>query len=235
MLTIKELESACHLYGQETNFDESYRDFLNRTNNAPDLSRPDHRDALLRWLRRWYCRQFAVAYHELASAEIRTWYEEHITTLVPAEKNLWELTERELLSVGEAYESLSGRTASYRGQDEHGTRVRVGPAGSSKILFALRPRAFLPWDAAIRERLGYGPDAQSYVSYLGQLKVLLLRDVAPICRHHSFSLTELPQRLNRPLSSVPKIIDEYLWVTLTADRQEPNPCVVQRLTNPSPR
>ena len=234
MLTLKELETACHLYGDRTNFDESYRDFLTATNNTPDLSRPDHRDALLHWLRRWYCRQFARRYSKLSSQELLTWHGEHITSLVPPDRHLWELPDGELRSVGKAYESLSGRTASYRRRDKHDIRIRFGPAGTAKILFALRPRAFLPWDIKIRKRLGYGKGGHSYVSYLGELKVFLLRDVAPICRHHNLSLTELPQRLKRPRSSVPKIIDEYLWVTLTADLQEPNPCVVQRLTNPSP-
>jgi len=235
MLTLKELETACDPYGDRTNFDQSYHEFLRSTKPRPDLARREHRDALLRWLRSWFLLQFAVAYHELASEEILTWYNEQLDNLVPFTRQIWDLGKRDLCCTGDVYESLSGRIACYRHRNGHRFPVRVGPAGTANILFALRPHAFLPWNAAIRDELGYGPDAQSYVSYLGQLKVLLRRDVAPICRHHNLSLTDLPQRLNRPLSSVPKIIDEYLWVTLSAGRQDPNPCVVQRLTNPSPR
>jgi len=238
MLTLEELESACHLYGDRANFDTSYHEFLRSTDRWPDLARREHRDALLRWLRKWSLWQFAVDCHDLASEEILTWHNEQMDNLVPFTRQIWDLKEPDLRCIRDVYQSLSGRIACYRHRNGHRFPVRVGPAGpagTANILFALRPHAFLPWNAAIRDELGYGPDAQSYVSYLGQLKVLLRRDVAPICRHHNLSLTDLPQRLNRPLSSVPKIIDEYLWVTLSAGRQDPNPCVVQRLTNPSPR
>ena len=234
MLTLKELGTACHLYGHQTNFDQSYHEFLRSTKRWPDLARREHRDALLRWLRKWSLWQFAVAYHEVASEETLTWYNEQLDNLVPFTRQIWDLKERDLRCIRDVYQSLSGRTASHRHRNGQQFPIRVGPSGTANILFALRPHAFLPWMAAIRDRLGYKPDAQSYVSYLQRVGSLL-GDMAPLCRQAGFSLAALPQRLNRPLSSVPKLIDEYLWVTMAKDWQEPNLDVVQRLTNPSPR
>lgn len=230
MLTLLELKRACRLYSENTNFDQTYSEFRSSTNPWPDLTRREHRDALLHWLRQWGARQFAVASHELASQEILTWYDKHISHLVPAEKNLWELTEHDLRHVRQAYASLSSRTAALIDVDGHQLQRTVGPAGTTKILFALRPRAFLPWDAAIRKRLRYGVDAHSYVSYLRRVSQLL-GDLELHCQRAGFPLVELPQWLGRPDSSHPKIVDEYCWATLTRKLHAPNPSIIARLAD----
>ena len=134
-MTLSELAFACFLYSRLTDYDSSYLLFIQNTNGAPDLGNPEHRGALLVWLNEWGCRQFALEYHEYASKEILSWYNVYGPTFFPKDRNLWELTESELASVGAAYASLLGRTASYRTATSSTFPVSVGPTGAGKTRY----------------------------------------------------------------------------------------------------
>jgi len=196
-IRLSQFAFACYVFGPLTKYDSSYLRLQQATDGSPDLCLPEHRKALLRWLDAWGCRQFAVAYHDRASEEILSWYGEYADRLCPEDRRLLELTEPELAAVGTAYEALSGRTASYKKRGGRTLRVPIGPAGASKVLFALRPRALLPWDDGIRKGLDHTASGASYVSYLRGASVLLenLRVSAPytdwscpICRKSWASL-----------------------------------------------
>ena len=227
VMTLSELAFACFLYGRITDYDESYLRFVQSTANSPDLANPEHRQALLTWLNKWGCRQFALKYHQYASGEILSWYNEYAPTLIPRRKNLWELSDSELTAVSVAYESLAARIASYRKQKADPVAVHVGPTGASKILFAIRPQALPPWDEPIRKSLGYDTARHSYLSYLKDVKSTL-EELALSCKEHGFQLVDLPKRLDRPDSTVPKLIDEYYWVTLTRKWSVPRPSTFER-------
>lgn len=226
-MTLSELAFACFLYGRLTDYDNSYRLFLEITNGSPDLSNSEHRKALLKWLNQWRCRQFALEHHEHASGEILSWHNEHSPTLFPRDRNLWQVTEAELASAGAAYESLSSRIASYRTRNGSVVPVSFGPTGAAKILFAIRPRALLPWDDSIRRGLGYDDSQASYLSFLERAKSVL-EDLATCCQRNGFQLADLPRVLDRPLSTVPKVIDEYYWVTITKNCSPPGSDTFQR-------
>jgi len=226
-MTLSELAFACFVYGRLTDYDNSYRLFLEVTEDSPDLSSSEHREALLVWLNQWGCRQFALKYHEQASGEILSWHNEYSPTLFPGERNLWQLTEAELASAGAAYQSLSSRIASYRKRNSGRSPVKFGPTGAAKILFAVRPRALLPWDDSIRKGLGYDNSRASYLSFLRSAKSVL-EELATSCRRNGFQLADLPRVLDRPLSSVPKLIDEYNWVTITKNYSPPDSDTFQR-------
>ncbi len=229
-MTLSELAFACFLYSQLTGDDSSHLLFLQITSGSPDLSNPDHRKALLVWLNQWGCRQFALEYHELASGEILSWHNEHSAAFFPEDRNLWELTESELASAGVAYESLSSRTASYRTRSGNTFRVSFGPAGASKILFAIRSRALLPWDGSIRESLGYDKSQASYLSCLRHVKSML-EELATSCQRNGFQLADLPQQMGRPHSTVPKLIDEYYWIKITKSYSLPDSDAFRRWAN----
>ena len=50
------LAYACRVYDDMTPFGRSYRKLLEQTGGTPDLSEPEDRSALLRWLNAWGCR-----------------------------------------------------------------------------------------------------------------------------------------------------------------------------------
>jgi len=226
-MTLSELAFACLVYGGLTDYDESYLHFLKKAGGSVDLGNPDHREALLVWLNRWRCRQFAKSWHQHASAELLSWHNEYGSALFPRDRDLWELSEQELASVGHAYGSLSRRIAAYRKRNGGRSPVRFGPIGAAKILFAIRPRALLPWDNAIQESRGYDGSRASYLSFLRYVKSVL-DELARSCQRHGFELADLPHQLDRRDSTVTKLIDEYHWVTITRKCRPPDSETLQR-------
>jgi hypothetical protein len=218
-----ELAVATWVFGHVLDFDISYKAFLESVGGTLDLADPEHRNAMLVWLNKWGCRQFALAYHGEASDQIGAWYGERHGDLPTAERNLWELTGEELHAVTRAYDNLASRRASER----IGTGgVRIGPTGAAKILFAARPRALPPWDDPIRRKLGFTGSPASYRAFLDDVR-RCVDDLASECQRHGLRLDELPHRLGRPLSTVPKLVDEYYWVTLTRKCKLPDKATVQ--------
>jgi hypothetical protein len=220
-MKLSHLAFACYLYGAFTDFDKSYENFLKVTGYSPDLTISKHRNELLIWLNSWGCRQFSLEYHELASKEILSWYNEHNAALPITSRDLWELSEDEFASLGLAYESLLKRTASLRKLKSGNSIISIGPTGASKILFAIRPKALIPWDDSIRQHNGYGSERESYLAYHRHIKKMV-GTLKEQCQGYGFQLTDLPKVLNRPYSSVPKLIDEYQWVTISKNCAAPN-------------
>lgn len=213
-MRLSELAFACFLYAKFSNFDDSYLSFLKATNHQPDFINPGHRKALLTWLNQLGCRQFTAEHHELASSEILAWDNQFNSILFERDKNLWELKEAEIYSAARAYEALSNKTASLRKRKGNTFPVSVGPTGAAKILFAIRRNALVPWDDSVRYHYGYDGSAASYVTYLCRVKSIL-EELEVACKRNGFTLLQLPHRLGRGTSTVPKLIDEYHWVTVT--------------------
>ena len=204
------------MYAHFTDADASYLRFLQATDDCPDLAVAEHRRVLLVWLNSWGCRQFEIAWHPRASEEIRAWYDEYRHPLCRRDKNLWELSAVELSKAARAYASLSERTASWYGPIERpsGRKKRVGKTGAAKIMFAIRPRAFPPWDGPITEYFGYDGSAASYLAYLEDVR-RKLEELEAHCDSKGIGLGDLADYLGRPTSTVAKLIDEFHWVTVT--------------------
>jgi hypothetical protein len=191
-------------------FGKSYADFQEAASPSPDLARPDHGQALLVWLNKWGCRQFARAYHELAGSEIAEWYVRYERSLPPETVTLWDATDGQLQDAANAYGELTEKIASHR----KGGPVRVGATGAAKILFALRPGLLAPWDDPIRGHFGCDGSADSYLDFIRRTKGELGR-LAEKCSQHGFHVVDLPARLGRPDATMPRLIDEYYWITIT--------------------
>ncbi|OGT34153.1 MAG: hypothetical protein A2W28_06605 [Gammaproteobacteria bacterium RBG_16_51_14] len=214
-MKLAELAFACYVYSQMSDYDSSYCQLLKATRPQMDFRREDHCMALLRWLNAWGCRQFAVQYHQLAAREIEMWYEEIADRFFPFEKSLMSLSEDDFKIIQKAYSELSSRTASKRkSRNGNMTRVKIGPTGAAKILFALRPNSLIPWDEPIRAELDIDGGGHSYCEYLRKVRNHL-KELSDDCERSGFALIDLPQKLNRRESSVAKLIDEYYWVTVT--------------------
>lgn len=217
MPSIAELHAACSAYASSGNFDRSYAAFVKATGGAPNLAREDHRMALLKWLNAWGCRQFSLECHALASEELLCWNVEFIDKIPAPSMTLIDLPESSLPDIHDAYNSLCLKTASLRAS-RRGTfpsSIKFSETGASKILFALRPDIFLPWDRAIRENFIKARPCSSYVNFLWEAKTLALK-IKTECERKGISLAALPALLGRPHSSIPKLLDEYNWGVCSA-------------------
>ena len=215
VMRLAELAFACHIYAPMTDYDSSYRHFRQKTTPQLDLKNNRHRMALIEWLNGWGCRQFALAYHDLASEEIHSWYQLFGACLFSPDKSLLDLTSSDLALVEQAYKKLAVRTASMRKRPRGGqTKVMIGPTGTAKILFALRPNALVPWDEPIRRHFQLSNSAHAYIKYL-QIVRENLEKLDQACKELGYRLSGLPELLNRPTPSLTKLIDEYFWVTIS--------------------
>lgn len=227
-MNLAELAFGCFVYARMSGFDKAYLRFLHATGGSPDLAIREHRRVALTWLNHWGCRQFARLYHEQAADEILSWHNEFGPRLLSPQTNIWDITQEEMASAAAAYASLCIRTASCRKKKTGLTeRVSFGPAGAAKILFAIRPRALVPWDDAIRKALGSDASEACYFAYLKRVKATIGL-LAARCQQAGFQLAELPERLGRPHSTAPKLIDEYYWATITRKLNPPDSDTFQR-------
>ena len=214
-MKLGELAFACHIFGLMSDYDSPYKQFLNSTYPVIDLRSTVHLIALLKWLNAWGCRQFAIESHELAANEIKEWYGEFNQYLLSEDVTILTLTAENIAMVERAYAGLVVRTASYRKlSGDRKSQERVGPTGTAKILFALRPNALIPWDGAMRDEFDLDGSSHSYGKYLRKVRNDL-EEVSRECNQNGFDLKDLPTRLGRSNSSITKLIDEYYWVTVT--------------------
>jgi hypothetical protein len=213
-IKLGELAFACHIYGAMSGYDESYREFLGGTRPLLDLHNEQHVKALLNWLDDWGCRQFVTAYHCLAAKEITDWYERVAGQLFPIDTKILSLSEEDLAAVERAYAGLVHRMASKKVRAGREFLVEIGPTGAAKILFALRPKALIPWDIPMRAKFHLNGTARSYCSYLRHVREQL-ESLSGECSGYGLRVGDLPQILGRPESSLPKLIDEYHWVTIS--------------------
>ncbi len=180
----------------------------------------DHRRAVLAFLNRWGCRQFARDYHSLASQELLRWSRRWAASLPERGKRLMEFTDNELADVQDAFDALLDKTASYKHRDGRKLRVRFGATGVAKILYVLRPKAFLPWDRKIRDALDFGESGREYRRFLEHVRVQI-NDLIRDARHHSISDSQIPKAVGREGTSLTKLIDEYHWVKITMGCEPP--------------
>ncbi len=201
--------------------DGGYLDLLKRTPEL-NLEKPQDRKWLLQWLNRWGCRQFKKSDHDLVLREIEDWNLKFVPVLFPKEKALLALNDAEIAVVECAFNDLAERTASTRKRrTADPCSVRFGPVGAAKILFASRPRALLPWDTPIYSHFGWAGSGADYVKFLRGVSKCL-SGIGEECTKRGLVLEELPVRFDRPNSTSVKLIDEYLWVTITKKVQIPS-------------
>jgi hypothetical protein len=218
-----ELAYACHLYGEPPNsrYDTAYSRFLAATKPVFDILDHRHRRALLAWLNSWGCRQFARKFHDQASEHLRNWAQENLTHLPPTGSSLLTLTDVDFVNAGVLYASLRNLQASIRQRSGNSYPVTFGPIGAAKILFALRSQVFPPWDTSIRVHLGCDGSQESYIKYLQWVRHELQEAIAD-AEAHGIAGMDIPNALGRPFSSLPKLVDEYNWVTITKGRKLPS-------------
>jgi hypothetical protein len=174
-----------------------------------DALTPRGRDELLRWLRSWGCRHLRVEDHARTSRSLRAWAVGWAPTLPRG--SLADLSARQIRRSSAAYEALASRPAATAVRATGPVVVTFGPTASAKALYALRPSAFPPWDAPMRDALRFGEDAEAYARYLE----LCARGIRATARRAGIEPSQLPASLGRPRTTAARLVDEYLWLALT--------------------
>jgi hypothetical protein len=208
------LAYACTIYQAMTGFDDSLGTFQSQTENQLDLGDPNHRSALLKWLNAWGCRNLALACHADVSQELAGWYTAAANQLPDFRARLVTMKDTELDECITLFDDLS--TLPAREGVKNGRRfpISFGPTPASKTLFALRPEVFVPWDEAIRQRLVTDDSGQSYVDFLKYIRSDL-KAIKKQCEARDLNFRALPARLGRDKATLPKLVGEYYWITIT--------------------
>jgi len=203
-MTLGQIAFACFIFSRLDS--GGYERLVEETDGVLDLSKLSHCLATLRWLSTWGVRSIPKRYHREpsdTSNQLQSWYaDNNFFDRIDGNRDLWDLDDNHLTLVHDVFDSLVANVN------------LIGPTAAAKILFALRPRAFIPWDSSIQNEWGYNGSGESYVIFLVRVQ-RMIQELEALCMQYNFELAELPERLGRPNSSIPKIIDEYLWVTIT--------------------
>lgn len=132
-------------------------------------------------------------------------------TLPPESHGLAQLTDTQLLAVGRAYGDLYVRPAAI---SRTGSTRRVGATAAAKLLYFVRPCAVTAWDKAISSRTGGGHDEAAFLRHLTTCRKWA-KDLEAEGRLLGLEPGEIGPYLGRPASSVAKLIDEWLYDTIT--------------------
>lgn len=168
-----------------------------------ELQDRGHGRILLEWLNKWGCRITGDAFPKI-SDELAKWFQVWRPKLPRATVNLVGLGDRDLDSLEEAYRDLLDIS-------------EFGPTSASKTLFAVRPHAAMPWDAAIQKEFGLsGRAPERYRAML----VRSMREGRTLMaeakrRGWSDSRSGIPTEIGRPKNTLSQLLDEYHWITIT--------------------
>lgn len=219
------LKIACYLYNQFSNYDESYIKLSKKYSNL-DLSNSNQAQALIEWLRTWGCRQFKKSDENVSIKSIMDWYISISSKIQSINESLieYDLNDNKKLII-EIFNNLVIRKAAKRKTNSYESDVRIGPVGTAKILFALRPNFYAPWDTAIYKKLRLEGNGSGYVDYLIKVQEAL-RSIKNDIENTNTRWDRLFEYLEKKHSSYPKLIDEYYWVTIT---QRCDPLVIEKI------
>jgi hypothetical protein len=209
--TMSRDEIARHLaaFGAVT-VDAATRRLVSATGGQVDLDLAAHRAAAITWLRSWGCRHLRRADTARTDEAVRAWWAGWGPFLPGEHASLTGLTEDELATTGRAYAALRAAPAASRSVQGREVDVAFGDTATGKLLFAIRPLAFPPWDELIRLAFGKPGGSAAYVRLL-RLSAAALEGLA---ERLSVPVGELPALLGRPASTPPKLVDEFLLVRL---------------------
>ena len=209
--TLATLAKVLPEYGK-FRFDRTLEAARKDIGSHPDLADPEHAKRLRIWLNQWLCRiGYPGTETDVFVGSLAAWWDSGKDTLPPEDKRLAVLTDADLQVISGAYGDLYIRPAAI---SKTGRIRRVGPTAAAKLLYFVRPYAVTAWDKAISIGMGGGHDQAAFLRHL------------TTCRSWAFSLEtqgwelgltpdEIGPYLGRPASSVAKLIDEWLYATVT--------------------
>ena len=220
-VTLGKLAVACLLFDSLTPYNNSLEKFRSATGYRIDLTIQEHRSTLLKWLNDWGCRHLSEKQHNVASNSILNWYQVDGASLFTNKKPLWDLGDDDLEIAARVYGSLKDKTGARSIRGGRKLEVHIGPTAASKILFAIRPKALMPWDEAMRISFECDGSRESYFKYLIEIRNLTLH-IGDLCRNKGFQIDDFPKKLGRSNSTVLALVNEYIWVTETRKVELPS-------------
>jgi len=213
-VTLGKIAVASLLFNSLTPYNTSLMNFRSATGDKIDLAVEEHRDALMDWLNNWGCRHLSKSKRQIASESIVDWYQTRCAALFDHKTPLWQLEDQEIQTATNAYGCLKDKIGSRRSRHGNESNVHIGATAASKILFAIRPKALMPWDEATRAAFKYDGSTESYFKYLVEIRGLTLH-IKTLCSNEGFQIDELPQKLGLQDSTVLALVNEYIWITET--------------------
>lgn len=193
---------------------------LSATGGAADLAVAGERDKLRRWLNAWGCRLRYPQPGEpdVFSDSLARWWASSGSGLpdVPVA----ELSDAGVGTLADSYADLAARPAALltRAGAPAGHRA-IAPTAASKIMFALRPETVPPWDAAIARATAGGTSRDHFASHLEAARAWA-GSVQDEARRHG--IADVPAYVGRPGSSLARVWDEWLYLTITRGRHVPD-------------
>lgn len=195
---------AARLY-REIEVTQSLVKLRHTTGSALNLQDRGHAHALLEWLNKWGCRITREAFPAIA-ARLAEWCRDR---KLPSSE-IHELLDRDLDALKDAYRGLLDIK-------------EFGPTAASKALFVLCPDAAIPWDAAIQKQFdipGNSPEQYRKMLVLSGREAAGLIDDAARCGVSDHRT--IPREVNSQAITLPELLDEYHWVTITRRHTVPS-------------
>lgn len=156
----------------------------------------------------------ATAYHSLASDSILEWSAQWESALPDSSLTSDRLSDSQIEACAKAYWELSMCNGARRHLGLKTAFVTVGPTAAAKVLFAARPNSLPPWDEPIRRHFRFDGGEASYAAYLGYVREQI-KELSVNAAHVGIKPEDIPSAVGRPQSTLPKLVDEYNWVTVT--------------------
>ena len=189
------------------------------TGTGIDLTVPAQREELRQWLNRWVCRlRYPLPGEpDLFAASIASWWKTAGCGL-PAGP-VAALSEEEIALLADGYADLAARPGALRtrGGVPAGQRT-IAATAASKIMYVLRPQTVPPWDAAIAKATVGGTSREHFARHLTAARNWAGALLAQARQH---GVADIPAHVGRPGSSLARIRDEWMYLTITASHPVP--------------
>ena len=196
-ISIFDLVFAHYIYKHLTQYDDSLSELFRVTEKRIDFTKKDHVLSLLIWLNKWGCRNISKKSYVNLVSELTNWWEskyEIIYNGIFSKENVIEL-----------FDSLSQIVVSTNDIKT----IHFGPTATSKTLFAIFPKHFIPWDKKIREE--YMDCGIGYYSYLYD-SLEMIKSIKKECREKKIKWETVKNEEFKGYISDLKLIDEFMWV-----------------------
>ena len=181
--------------------------------DRPDLTNPEHAAELLAWLNKWQCRIRKPRPGEVNffADSLEAWWKTFEGELPSVTVGLAQMSDAELQRLSGAYADLYMRTGAV---NSNGRRRGVGPTAAAKLLYFVRPKGVTAWDKAISQRTGGGSNGEAFLEHLTLCR-RWAESIEAEGQQLGLNADEIGPHLGRPKSSVAKLIDEWLYGTIT--------------------